>query len=128
MMRLLLDTHVVIWWLTREPRIGATAHDAIRDRDNAVFVSAVTGFEIATKKKIGKLDAPDDLPDQLPAKGFDELPVTLVHGFEAGRLPLHHNDPFDRILVAQARCEELTIVTADRMLSEYDVRILPANS
>jgi PIN domain nuclease of toxin-antitoxin system len=126
-MRLLLDTQVLLWWVTGEPRIGAAAHEAIRNRDNAVFVSAITGFEIETKKKIGKLDAPDVLSDLLSAKGFEELPVTLVHGLEAGRLPLHHKDPFDRILVAQARCEDLTLVTADGMLSKYEVNTLPVN-
>jgi PIN domain nuclease of toxin-antitoxin system len=126
-MRLLLDTHVVIWWLARDPRIGDSARDAIKAADNAVFVSVITGFEIATKKKIGKLDAPDDLSERLQAKGFEELPVTLAHGLEAGQLPLHHKDPFDRLLIAQARCEDLTLVTADQMLGEYDVKTLSAN-
>ena len=126
-MRLLLDTHVVIWWLADDPVLGVEAVDAIGDPDNVVFVSAVTGFEISTKKKAGKLDAPDDLPEQLRASAFEELPVALFHGLEAGRLPLHHKDPFDRLLVAQARAEGLILVTADRMLSQYDVRILPAN-
>jgi PIN domain nuclease of toxin-antitoxin system len=126
-MRLLLDTHVVIWWLARDPRIGDSARDAIKAPDNAVFVSTITGFEIATKKKIGTLDAPDDLSEQLQAKGFEELPITLAHGLEAGQLPLHHKDPFDRLLIAQARCEDLTLVTADQMLGEYDVKTLSAN-
>jgi PIN domain nuclease of toxin-antitoxin system len=128
MMRLLLDTHVVIWWLADDRVLGVEAADAIGDPDNVVFVSAVAGFEIAAKKKVGKLDAPDDLPEQLRESAFEELPVTLVHGLEAGRLPLHHKDPFDRLLVAQARAEGLVMVTADRMLSKYDVRIMPADS
>lgn len=127
-MRLLLDTHAVIWWLADDPHLGVMAADAIGNPDNVVFVSAVSGFEIATKKKAGKLDAPDDLPDQIRESAFEELPVTLFHGLEAGRLPLHHKDPFDRLLVAQARAEGLVFVTADRMLSSYDVRIMPAGS
>lgn len=125
-MRLLLDTHVVIWWLADDDCLGVEAVDAIGNPDNIVFVSAVTGFEVATKKNLGKLDAPDDLPDQLRESAFEELPVTLFHGLEAGRLPLHHRDPFDRLLVAQARSEGLVLVTADRMLSNYDVQTMPA--
>ncbi|MFL6144559.1 MAG: type II toxin-antitoxin system VapC family toxin [Labedaea sp.] len=126
MTRLLLDTHVVIWWLAADPRLGAKARDAIADRDGEVFVSAVTSFELATKKTLGKLDAPDDLAEQLEANAFEELPVTIAHGWEAGRLPLHHKDPFDRLLIAQARCEGLTLVTADQMLRSYDVVTMPA--
>ena len=126
-MRLLLDTHVVIWWLASDRRLGAAARKAIEDEQSAVFISAVTGVELSTKKSLGRLDAPDDLSEQMEAFSFEELPVTLAHGFEAGRLPWHHKDPFDRILVAQARCEDLTLVTSDRILSEYDVQTLAAN-
>lgn len=126
-MRLLLDTHVVIWWLAGATRLDDYARAAIDADDNQIFVSAVTAFEIELKKKVGKLDAPDDLPEQMQANAFEELSVTFRHGREAGRLPLHHKDPFDRLLVAQARCEDLTIITADRVLSDYDVKTLPAN-
>jgi PIN domain nuclease of toxin-antitoxin system len=126
-MGLLLDTHVVIWWLALDRRLSAAAREAIEDEHAAVFVSAVTGFEMSTKSNLGKLDAPDDLADQLRASAFEELPVTLAHGVEAGRLPWLHKDPFDRLLVAQARCEDLTLVTADRVLSKYDVQTLSAN-
>jgi PIN domain nuclease of toxin-antitoxin system len=125
--RLLLDTHAVIWWLASDRRLGAKALDAIADSNNEVLVSSVSGFEIATKRKLGKLDVPDDFSEQIQANGFAELPVTLRHGLEAGQLPLHHNDPFDRLLIGQARCEDLIIVTSDPMLSVYDVELLPAN-
>jgi PIN domain nuclease of toxin-antitoxin system len=125
-MRLLLDTHVVIWWLAADRRLGTAAREAIEDEHAAVFVSAITGFEMSTKNNLGKLDTPDDLVVQLRASAFEELPVTFTHGVEAGQLPWHHKDPFDRLLVAQARCEDLTLVTADRVLTKYDVRTLPA--
>jgi PIN domain nuclease of toxin-antitoxin system len=93
-----------------------------------VYVSAITGGEIGIKKALGRLDAPDDLPEQLAAHGFVELPVTLRHGLALAELPLHHRDPFDRLLLAQATVEGLTLVTADRAMSAYGVRILPATN
>lgn len=126
-MRLLLDTHVVLWWFACDRRLAPKVRAAIEDSGNTVFVSAVTGFEIASKKASGKLHAPEDLAEQVRANAFEELPITLAHGFEAGSLPLHHKDPFDRILVAQARYEDLTLVTSDRTLSSYDVRMMSAN-
>lgn len=126
MKRLLLDTHVVLWWLQDAPHLGAPARTAIAEPDNSVAVSAATAFEIAIKKKLGKLRAPDDLVEQLEDNAFDELPVTIVHGLEAGALPLHHRDPFDRLLIAQARIDGLTLVTADQQLNQYDVPIIGA--
>ena len=124
-MRLLLDTNAVIWWLARMPQLGARARRAISAADQ-VMVSPVTGYEIHFKRTIGKLTAPDDLSEQLDGHGFPILPVTLRHAIDAGDLPLHNRDPFDRLLVAQARCEGLTLVTADRKLAVYDVPILDA--
>lgn len=123
-MRLLLDTHVLIWWLAASPHVPSDVRDVIAAGDNQILVSAVTAFEISTKKSLGKLDAPDDLEKQIEAAHFTALPVTVRHGLEAGRLPWHHRDPFDRLLVAQARCDDLTLVTADRVLLAYDVRRL----
>lgn len=124
-MRLLLDTHVLLWWLGALPRLGVSARDAIATADK-VLVSAVSGYEIGFKRFLGKLDVPDDLESQLERHGFDRLPVTLRHAARAADLAVHHRDPFDRILVAQARCEGLTLVTTDRKISVYDVPILPA--
>ena len=126
-MRLLLDTHVVLWWLARVPRLGSQARAAISSPASEVYVSAITGGEIGIKKALGRLEAPDDLPAQLSAHGFVELPLALRHGLALAELPMHHRDPFDRLLLAQARVEGLTLVTANRAMSAYDVRILPAS-
>ncbi|ALG12967.1 type II toxin-antitoxin system VapC family toxin [Kibdelosporangium phytohabitans] len=122
---ILLDTHVLLWWFFNDPHLTPGIASLITSSDD-VAVSAVSGFEIVTKQAIGKLEAPDDLEAQVERSGFTEIPVTLRHGVEAGRLPSHHKDPFDRLLIAQARCEGLTLVTADRAMSAYDVPILPA--
>ena len=127
-MRLLLDTHVFIWWTGAEPGLGAAARDLIADPDNAVFVSAATAWEVAIKRAKGTLDAPADVRPAIAASGFVELPIELGHAVAAGALPVHHRDPFDRMLVAQARLEALALVTADRVLARYDVAIVPADS
>lgn len=127
-MRLLLDTHVLLWWLFGLPRLGDTARTAIVSPGNDVHVSSVTGYEIRFKKALGKLDAPDDLRERLATDGFRDLPLTMAHAADAGDLPVHHRDPFDRMLVAQARAEGLTLVTSDRQLSAYDVPVLYAGS
>lgn len=126
-MRVLLDTQVLLWWLFDDPRLSTDISAVISDEGNEISISAISAFEISTKKLIGKLDTPDDLEEQLEASAFIELPATIAHCFEVSKLPLHHKDPFDRLLVAQARCEDLTLITSDRMLSKYDVRTLPAN-
>jgi PIN domain nuclease of toxin-antitoxin system len=125
-MRLLLDTNALLWWLFELPQLGESARRRILAPDSEVFVSAVSGWEIGAKQAVGKLSAPDDLERQLVVNGFAELPVTVKHSLAVGELPLHHRDPFDRLLVAQARCEGLQLVTADRKLSAYDVPIVSA--
>ena len=126
-MRALLDTQVLLWWLFDDPRLNEKITATISDEDNDILISAVSAFEISTKKLIGKLDTPDDLEEQLETSAFIELPATIAHCFEVGKLPLHHKDPFDRLIVAQARCEDLTLITADRTLRSYDVQIMSAN-
>jgi len=124
-LRLLLDTHVLIWWLeVRE--IDGNASVAIGDPANAVFVSAASAWEIAIKKTLAKLRAPNDLEEQLERHSFIPLPISVRHGIDAGALPLYHRDPFDRVLVAQAKGENLTLVTRDAAFSAYDVSVLPA--
>ncbi len=125
-MRLLLDTNSAIWWLGRLPRLGPAALQEISSGRNDVFVSAISACEISIKTAIGKLDAPGDVEAQASAAGFTPLPVTLRHGVAMRDLPLHHRDPFDRILIAQARCEGLTVVTADRAFGAYDIPVLDA--
>ena len=126
MRRLLLDTHVFLWWLADHPRLGAEARVVIQDPANEVYVSAATGWEIAIKRHMGKLQAPDDLDAAVEAEGFTHLPISFFHGEQAGLLPSHHRNPSDRMLVAQAQAEGLVIVTADPKLALYGVRTLDA--
>lgn len=123
-MKLLLDTNVLIWFLQGSPRIRDEDRALIESAASEVSVSAVSIFEIATKAAIGKLPAPRDLAALVGAAGFRALPLGM-HQAEAVRdLPLHHRDPFDRLLVAQARIENLTLATADRQLAAYDVQTI----
>ena len=122
-MNLLLDTNVLLWWLTGNARLSAKIHRAISEADG-VYVSAISVWEIEIKKSRRNLEAPDDLEDVLPARGLRPLNVTLAHAVTAGRLPPHHSDPFDRMLVAQAINEQLTLVTADRILANYEAETL----
>ncbi|MCI5218442.1 MAG: type II toxin-antitoxin system VapC family toxin [Candidatus Electrothrix sp. LOE2] len=124
MNRFLLDTHVLLWWLADDARIGPKTVERISDMRNEIFVSAVTSWEIAIKKKIGKLEAPDNIDGIVEDEGFSKLPVTLHHGEIAGGLPLHHKDPFDRMLVAQAKAEALYLLTDDGSIRRYDVPVI----
>jgi PIN domain nuclease of toxin-antitoxin system len=123
--RLLLDTDALLWWLADEG-LTVQARDAIADPENHVAVSAVSAWEISIKQALGKLAAPDDLERQVQAGGFTPLPITIAHGIAAGQLARHHDDPFDRMLIAQALAEGLTIVTRDKRFSDYHVNLLPA--
>jgi PIN domain nuclease of toxin-antitoxin system len=122
---LLLDTHVVLWWLADDPSLSEEIKDRL-DHEPDVRVSAATLWEIAIKQTLGKIAAPADLPERVRDSGFRELPIGFSHAIAAGRLPLIHRDPFDRMLVAQARCEDLTLVTRDPRCQQYEVAILPA--
>jgi PIN domain nuclease of toxin-antitoxin system len=119
---LLLDTHALIWALSTPRRLPARVAAALRDPDTDVYVSAVSTWEIAIKSALGKIDA--DVPaivSAARAADFDELPVTIAHTARLCVLPAHHRDPFDRLLVAQALEEHLTIVTHDRLIAAYSV-------
>lgn len=122
-MRLLLDTHTVIWWLVDAPELSDQTK-ALIDEEPEVYVSAATVWELAIKQAIGKLKEPADLPERVRDGEFRELAITSEHAILAGRLPLIHRDPFDRMLVAQARCEGLTLVTSDGAIQKYDVPVL----
>lgn len=123
-MSLLLDTHIVLWWLTDDPVLSDDIKDRL-DNEPDACVSAATIWEVAIKQAIGKLPGPADLPERIRDLGFVPLPIIAEHAIAAGRLPPHHRDPFDRILIAQAKCENLTLVTADANCRKYDVSILP---
>ena len=129
MRRLLLDTHTFLWWLSGDSSLGERARATIADPRNQVFVSAATGWEIAIKRAMGKLHIDDeDLDSIVEEEGFNHLPITFFHGTQAGTLPQHHKDPFDRMLVAQAQAEGLTILTADAHIPKYGVQLLAARS
>jgi PIN domain nuclease of toxin-antitoxin system len=123
--RLLLDTHVVLWWLVDDPSLPEEVKSLV-DHEPDVLVSAASLWEIGIKQSLGKIVAPDDLPERVRDSGFRELSIGFAHAIAAGRLPMIHRDPFDRMLVAQARCEGLTLVTRDPWCRRYDVPILPA--
>jgi PIN domain nuclease of toxin-antitoxin system len=118
-MRLLLDTHILLWWLADSPSLSDQARELIADPDNAVFVSAVSLWEIWLKQSLGKLQLPLDFEERLAGESFESLPLLAAHTREVASLPWHHRDPFDRMLIAQARVSELTLVTADDIAARY---------
>ncbi len=125
-MRLLLDTHVLLWWLADHPALSKQARHLIANEPE-VFASAASAWEIAIKRALGKLEAPEDLRAALDASGIRRLPIELEHAAIAGALPRHHDDPFDRMLVAQAQHEGLTLLTSDARISSYAVAAVPAS-
>lgn len=125
-MRLLLDTHALLWCFDDSPRLGAVARAHITDGANAVFVSAASAWEIEIKRALGKLEAPADVMAAIESSHFEPLPIELSHAVSAGRLERHHADPFDRMLIAQAMTEQLAIVTKDGAFANYNVALLDA--
>jgi PIN domain nuclease of toxin-antitoxin system len=125
-MRLLLDSHVAVWWLL-DIEVGPRCRQVISSADD-VFFSPVTPWELGIKRALGKLDLPADFSDELKGSGFTELPIIRSHANMATSLPPHHRDPFDRMLIAQARAESLTLVSADKAFDLYDVARLDARS
>ena len=127
-MNLLLDAHALLWALADPGRLLEGVRQKIEDPDNSVHISTATAWEIAIKVGLGKLPVPGDLQDWLPAalsaSHFLHLPVTLEHALGVERLPLHHRDPFDRLLITQAVVEGMTIVTRDRAFEPYGVQLL----
>lgn len=124
-MSLLLDTHVVLWWLTDDPTLSDDIKTRL-DHEPDVYLSPATVWEVAIKQAIGKLREPPDLPERIRDSGFRELPITSEHAIAAGRLPMIHRDPFDRMLVAQALCEGLTLLTRDANIAKYELAVLTA--
>jgi PIN domain nuclease of toxin-antitoxin system len=120
---LLLDTHVALWGIAADAALNDEFLDRLR-HDPDIFLSPVTLWEITIKQTAGKLGGPPDLAERVSGMGFRELPVTHPHAIAAGRLPVHHRDPFDRMLVAQATVEGLTLATRDPDIQKYDVDLL----
>ena len=127
-MQLLLDTRVLLWWLTDDPALSARARDAIADAKNVVHVSAVSLWEIVIKRSLGKLELPDDWAEVLAREPMRRLPVTWDHALRVATLPDVHRDPFDRLLIAQALVEDLVLVTGDELLARYSVAVLGARA
>ena len=122
-MRLLLDTHILLWAMLDDPRLGMGARTAMAGAE-AIHVSAVSVWEIAIKSALGKLAVPEDLFDQALAAGVRPLPISWAHAQGVERLPAHHADPFDRLLIAQARQEGMVLVSADSKFRAYDVELI----
>lgn len=122
-MKVLLDTRMLLWWLADDEQLPAQAAVAISDPQTEVVVSAASAWEISIKQAAGRLDAPEDLLDAVVANDFGTLPITLEHAKAAGRLPAHHADPFDRLLIAQAQVEGITLLSAHSRFSDYEVEL-----
>ena len=126
MARLLLDTDVLLWSLAEPSKLSTRAREALEDAHNDVFVSAVTAWEISVKRAKGRLTAPDNLSEVIEKRGFTHLPLAFHHAEQAGSLPSHHRDPFDRFLIAQAQIEGLVLVTRDARIPLYGIRTMAA--
>ena len=125
-MILLLDAHALLWWLTDDPRLSEPAKRSLEGPANDVVVSAVSLWELEIKRVNGRLDAPDDLLSAIDESEISSLPVTGTDAIAAARLPMHHRDPFDRMLVALAQRLDAVVVTRDRTFGAYDVKVLTA--
>jgi PIN domain nuclease of toxin-antitoxin system len=125
-MNLLLDTHVLLWWLDDHPTLSKKARAAIAAGENLVFVSAAVIWEIRIKQALGKLEIPRSFRRVLDDQSFEMLNITIEHAHAIGDLPAHHRDPFDRMLVAQTKVEGLTLVTRDIRLKKYKIPLIEA--
>jgi PIN domain nuclease of toxin-antitoxin system len=123
-MNLLLDTHVLLWWLDDNPSLSPDARSAIADPGNGVHVSSVNIWEIVIKSGKGKLEIPADWREVIHEEPFRQLPITWEHTLKVGELPAVHQDPFDRLLVAQSLVENLVLVTHDDILEQYGAKLL----
>ncbi len=123
-MNLLLDTHVFLWWCDQNSRLGKEASDEIANPDNTIHVSLATAWEIAIKEALGRLKMPGLVEDAVEKNGFSPLGISFAHARAAGALPLHHRDPFERMLIAQARVDQLVFVTHDASIQPYEIDVL----
>lgn len=127
-MRLLIDTHTLLWWVHEPERLSRVAAQVLADRGNDILVSAVSAMEIATKARLERLDYQTPLSDQfsesISGEGFSELAVSCAHAELAGNLPGKHRDPWDRLLAAQSQIEQLPLVTTDRQIAGWNVQII----
>ncbi|AIL12721.1 twitching motility protein PilT [Candidatus Paracaedimonas acanthamoebae] len=122
-MKVLLDTHILLWWLGDPHQLLEKEMSLIKEPRNTIYVSSVSAWEISIKKALGKLKAPDNLEEAIRASEFQVLPMTMAHACGIEKLPNHHDDPFDRMLIFQTLCEGLTLLTRDQRIKEYGVRV-----
>jgi PIN domain nuclease of toxin-antitoxin system len=126
--RALLDTHAFLWWIAGDERLSGSASQAIADGKNEIFVSAASIWEIAIKARLGRLSVPGDpgqfIGGQIVENAFRGLPIVAEHALRVWQLPDHHQDPFDRMLVAQAQVEGLSLVSGDAMVARYDIEVV----
>jgi PIN domain nuclease of toxin-antitoxin system len=127
-MKALLDTHAFLWWINDDPRLSDTARELASNGENELFLSAASGWEIAIKMRLGRLEVREDpeqfIFDQLALNDIAVLPISMNHALRTAALPDHHRDPFDRMLVAQSQIEQLPIVTADPLIARYAVEVI----
>ena len=127
-MKVLIDTHVFLWWITDSPLLSHPARTIIRDKHNTLFFSAVSGWEIAIKTNLGRLHLPERperfIPAQITCNGMEPLPISLAHALHVATLPSLHRDPFDRMLISQAQVERLPILTADPLIRKYRIETI----
>jgi len=122
----LLDTHALLWWLSEPAKLSAKAKAAIADGSHSVYLSTAAVWEMSIKKSLGRLDFPGNLDEVLRKDHIEVLPIALSHAMAVSDLPAHHQDPFDRMQIAQARIEDLTLITRDATIPQYDVKVLKA--
>jgi PIN domain nuclease of toxin-antitoxin system len=123
-MNLLLDTHIILWWLKDDPLLSARHKELISNTEHVCFISAASIWEISIKSALGKLEIPDSYIEELRLEGFQELPIHWKHTNRVKYLPFHHRDPFDRLLIAQAKIEKFTLLTVDEYIPLYGIETL----
>jgi len=126
-MKLLLDTHIFLWWVSDDPQLSTKARVLIGDGHNTLYWSAASSWEVSIKYALGRMPLPEApeqfLPAEIEKNRIESLPIIDAHAFQTGKLPPHHQDPFDRMLVAQAQVESIALLSNDRQLNHYDVEI-----
>ncbi|MBM3886909.1 type II toxin-antitoxin system VapC family toxin, partial [Candidatus Dependentiae bacterium] len=119
----LIDTHILLWWLANDKKLTKKIRNVIQDPENHIFVSSVSVWEVSIKKALGKLRAPDNLKEAVIASDIQFLSMTVDHALYLSQLPAIHNDPFDRLLIAQCLVEDLVFITADTIIPRYEIKI-----
>ena len=127
-MKVLLDTHTFLWWISNDTRLSSRAREVISNGNNELLLSAASGWEIAIKVRLGRLQLPYEperfIPEQLVINAIQSLPIKISHALHTYSLPIYHRDPFDRIIIAQAQLEGLPILTSDPQIAKYKVEII----